>query len=107
MTGTWTVYGFTGLLIFVPVTVCATITYVTGNEDYLPPRCGDRVNANRSNQTFSQCKYDVDCIPNAFCRNQQICSCKDNYIEFRNNNNYKCLRDIATLFFYVHIARAQ
>ncbi|KYN05265.1 hypothetical protein ALC62_03788 [Cyphomyrmex costatus] len=91
MTRTWTVCGFTGFLVLVPVTVCVTITYVNDNED--PSlRCNDRSNANRSNKTFSQCKYDVDCIPNAFCRNQQTCSCKDNYIEFRINNNYKCLR---------------
>ncbi|XP_012533583.1 prion-like-(Q/N-rich) domain-bearing protein 25 isoform X2 [Monomorium pharaonis] len=92
MTRTWTVCGFTGLLVLVPVTVCATITYVNnGNEDPAL-RCVDRSSASRSNKTFSQCKYDVDCIPNAFCRNQQTCSCKDDYIEFRSNNNYKCLR---------------
>lgn len=84
MTRTRAVCGFTGLLVFVPVTVCATITYV--NQD-TAPRCGER-----SNKTFSQCQYDVDCIPNAYCQNQQTCSCKDNHIPFRNHSIYKCLR---------------
>ncbi|KAM0730640.1 hypothetical protein ACS0PU_002969 [Formica fusca] len=91
MTKTWTVSGFTGLLVLVPVTVCATITYVNSNED--PSRCNDRSNNNRSsNKTFSLCKYDDDCIANAFCKNQQTCLCKENHIEFRTNNNYRCLR---------------
>ena len=56
-------------------------------------------------ETFSQCKYDVDCIPNAFCRNQQTCSCKDDHIEFRINNNYKCLRGTYSTYF-IHFSSA-
>ncbi|XP_011142155.1 prion-like-(Q/N-rich) domain-bearing protein 25 [Harpegnathos saltator] len=83
MTKTWTVSGIPGLLVLVPVTVCATITYV--NQD--SSRCNDR-----SNKTFAQCQYDVDCIANAYCRNQQTCSCKENHIPFERDNVYKCLR---------------
>lgn len=41
MTKTWTVSGIPGLLVLVPVTVCATITYV--NQD--SSRCNDRSNS--------------------------------------------------------------
>lgn len=57
MTKTWTVSGFTGLLVLVPVTVCVTITYVNSNED--PSRCNDRSNNNRSSNSKQnlQMKY--------------------------------------------------
>ncbi|XP_032675290.1 prion-like-(Q/N-rich) domain-bearing protein 25 [Odontomachus brunneus] len=83
MTKTWTVSGIPGLLVLVPVTVCATITYV--NQD--SSRCNDR-----SNKSFAQCQYDVDCIANAYCRNQQTCWCKENHVPFKSDNIYKCLR---------------
>lgn len=41
MTKTWTVSGIPGLLVLVPVTVCATITYV--NQD--SSRCNERSNS--------------------------------------------------------------
>ncbi|XP_020281971.1 prion-like-(Q/N-rich) domain-bearing protein 25 isoform X2 [Pseudomyrmex gracilis] len=49
-----------------------------------------------NNESYAECKYDDDCIANAYCRNQTTCSCKDNYIEYRINNSSKnttmCLR---------------
>ncbi|KAH0956213.1 hypothetical protein HN011_003427 [Eciton burchellii] len=93
MTKTWTVYGFTGLLVLVPVTVCATISYTSNSNHGEPSRCNDRGTSSRSNRSFSLCHYDVDCIANAYCQNQQTCSCKENYIAFiADNDSYKCLR---------------
>jgi hypothetical protein len=49
MTKTWTVYGFTGLLVLVPVTVCATISYTSNSNHGEPSRCNDRSTSSRSN----------------------------------------------------------
>jgi len=49
MTKTWTVYGFTGLLVLVPVTVCATISYASNSNHEELSRCNDRGTSNRSN----------------------------------------------------------
>lgn len=57
MTKTWTVSGFTGLLVLVPVTVCATITYVNSNED--PSRCNDRSNNNHSSNSKQFYKWSI------------------------------------------------
>ncbi|EFN65464.1 hypothetical protein EAG_15271 [Camponotus floridanus] len=80
MTKTWTVSGFTGLLVLVPVTVCATITYVNSNED--PSRCNDRNNNNRSSNMATHigdpCEEDIQCeftfTPQSECR-EGTCQC--------------------------------
>nr|XP_003703658.2 PREDICTED: prion-like-(Q/N-rich) domain-bearing protein 25 isoform X1 [Megachile rotundata]XP_012141328.1 PREDICTED: prion-like-(Q/N-rich) domain-bearing protein 25 isoform X1 [Megachile rotundata]XP_012141329.1 PREDICTED: prion-like-(Q/N-rich) domain-bearing protein 25 isoform X1 [Megachile rotundata]XP_012141330.1 PREDICTED: prion-like-(Q/N-rich) domain-bearing protein 25 isoform X1 [Megachile rotundata]XP_012141331.1 PREDICTED: prion-like-(Q/N-rich) domain-bearing protein 25 isoform X1 [M len=82
-----TVVGFSRLLVLVPVTVCATI-YVND-----PPsswfRCSDRT---PPPQTLAKCRYDDDCMRNAYCWNQQACLCKEDYIVFRNRTHVECLK---------------
>ncbi|KAG7190127.1 hypothetical protein KM043_006260 [Ampulex compressa] len=85
MTTTRTVYGFSRLLVLVPVTVCATISYL--NED--SRRCNDR---SPPPQTLARCKYDADCMSNAYCWNQEACLCKENYIVYRNRTHVQCLK---------------
>ncbi|XP_014603813.1 PREDICTED: prion-like-(Q/N-rich) domain-bearing protein 25 isoform X1 [Polistes canadensis] len=43
-------------------------------------------------QTLATCRYDLDCMENAFCWNQKACYCKDGYVVYRNNSNYHCLK---------------
>lgn len=86
MTSTRTVAGFSRLLVLVPVTVCATISYV--NED--PPRCNDR--RTPPPQTLAKCRYDDDCMKNAYCWNQEACLCKDDYIVYKNRTHVQCLK---------------
>ncbi|KAI4482300.1 hypothetical protein M0804_008851 [Polistes exclamans] len=45
-------------------------------------------------QTLATCRYDLDCMENAFCWNQKACYCKDGYVVYRNNSNYHCLKDL-------------
>lgn len=62
MTKTWTVSGIMGLLVLVPVTVCATITYVSHSGDS-SSRCDDRSNSNRSNSKQTEFKSIINsCI---------------------------------------------
>ncbi|XP_066595564.1 prion-like-(Q/N-rich) domain-bearing protein 25 isoform X2 [Prorops nasuta] len=83
MTTTWTVPGIQGLLVLVPVTVCATISYFD-----LPP-CNDR---KTPHQTLGPCQYDSDCMENAYCWGQQGCKCKREYVVYRNRTNFQCLK---------------
>lgn len=85
MTTTRTVAGLSRLLVLVPVTVCATISYV--HED--PPRCNDR---RPPPQTLAKCRYDDDCMNNAYCWNQEACLCKDDYIVYKNRTHTQCLK---------------
>ncbi|XP_014603814.1 PREDICTED: prion-like-(Q/N-rich) domain-bearing protein 25 isoform X2 [Polistes canadensis] len=80
------VIGFTRrFLVLVAVTVCASISLPL--EDY--PKCNDR---RSPPQTLATCRYDLDCMENAFCWNQKACYCKDGYVVYRNNSNYHCLK---------------
>ncbi|XP_012223138.1 prion-like-(Q/N-rich) domain-bearing protein 25 isoform X2 [Linepithema humile] len=71
--------------VLLPIILCFVIRSAVADAHGQSKRLSRR-------QTFSTCKYDVDCIENAYCRNQQTCSCKENHIEYRSNNNYRCLR---------------
>ncbi|XP_076644617.1 uncharacterized protein LOC143354425 isoform X2 [Halictus rubicundus] len=85
MTPTRTVVGLSRLLVLVPVTVCATISYVSQE----PPRCQDRT---PPPQTLAKCQYDDDCMKNAYCWNQEACLCKDGYIVHKNRTHTMCLQ---------------
>ncbi|XP_031845730.1 uncharacterized protein LOC116432674 isoform X1 [Nomia melanderi] len=85
MTPTRTVAGLSRLLFLVPVTVCATISY--GNQE--PPRCQDRT---PPPQTLAKCRYDDDCMRNAYCWNQEACLCKEDYIVYKNRTHVECLK---------------
>ncbi|XP_012344223.1 uncharacterized protein DDB_G0272530 isoform X3 [Apis florea] len=43
-------------------------------------------------QTLAKCKYDVDCMKNAYCWNQEACLCKENYIVYKNRTHVECLK---------------
>ncbi|CAL7939272.1 unnamed protein product [Xylocopa violacea] len=87
MTPSRTVIGFSRLLVLVPVTVvCVSISYV---DERSSPRCSDRT---LPPQTLAKCKYDDDCVPNAYCWNQEACLCKDRYVVFRNRTHVECLK---------------
>ncbi|XP_043794616.1 prion-like-(Q/N-rich) domain-bearing protein 25 isoform X1 [Apis laboriosa] len=85
MTTTRTVVGISRILVLVPVTVCATISYVTEQ----PPRCSNRT---PPLQTLAKCQYDADCMKNAYCWNQEACLCKENYIVYKNRTHVECLK---------------
>ncbi|XP_035727485.1 prion-like-(Q/N-rich) domain-bearing protein 25 isoform X1 [Vespa mandarinia] len=79
------VIGLSRILVLVPVTVCATISLPL--EDY--SRCNDR---RSPPQTLATCRYDLDCMENAYCWNQEACYCKDGYVVYRNHSNFHCLK---------------
>ncbi|KAF7383047.1 hypothetical protein HZH68_014896 [Vespula germanica] len=79
------VIGLSRILVLVPVTVCATISLPS--EDY--PRCNDR---RSPPQTLAACRYDSDCMENAYCWNQEACYCKDGYVVYRNRSDFHCLK---------------
>ncbi|KAL2713463.1 prion-like-(Q/N-rich) domain-bearing protein 25 isoform X2, partial [Vespula squamosa] len=79
------VIGLSRILVLVPVTVCATISLPL--EDY--PRCNDR---RSPPQTLAACRYDSDCMENAYCWNQEACYCKDGYVVYRNRSDFHCLK---------------
>nr|XP_050866035.1 uncharacterized protein LOC127071143 [Vespula vulgaris] len=79
------VIGLSRILVLVPVTVCATISLPS--EDY--PRCNDR---RSPPQTLAACRYDLDCMENAYCWNQEACYCKDGYVVYRNRSDFHCLK---------------
>ncbi|XP_068984751.1 uncharacterized protein DDB_G0272530-like isoform X1 [Bombus flavifrons] len=85
MTPIGTVVGISRLLVLVPVTVCATISYV--NQQL--PRCSDRT---PPPQTLAKCRYDEDCMKNAYCWNQEACLCKDGFIAYKNRTHLECLK---------------
>ncbi|XP_029041257.1 rh5-interacting protein-like isoform X1 [Osmia bicornis bicornis] len=94
MTRSRTVVGFSRLLVLVPVTVCATISYLNDQPSYPSSasswlRCSDRT---PPLQTLAKCRYDDDCMQNAYCWNQEACLCKDNYIVYRNRRQVECLK---------------
>lgn len=43
-------------------------------------------------QTLAKCRYDDDCMKNAYCWNQQACLCKEDYIVYRNRTHVECLK---------------
>ncbi|XP_076761543.1 uncharacterized protein LOC143429700 isoform X2 [Xylocopa sonorina] len=43
-------------------------------------------------QTLAKCQYDDDCVPNAYCWNQEACLCKDRYVVYKNRTHVECLR---------------
>ncbi|XP_017752295.1 PREDICTED: prion-like-(Q/N-rich) domain-bearing protein 25 isoform X2 [Eufriesea mexicana] len=43
-------------------------------------------------QTLAKCRYDVDCMNNAYCWNQEACLCKDEYIVYKNRTHVECLK---------------
>ncbi|XP_017892878.1 prion-like-(Q/N-rich) domain-bearing protein 25 isoform X2 [Ceratina calcarata] len=78
-----TVPGLSRLLVLVPVTVCVSISYVDDhrcNYRTLPP------------QTLAKCRYDDECMNNAYCWNQEACLCKDGYIVHKNGTSVECLK---------------
>ncbi|XP_017793626.1 PREDICTED: prion-like-(Q/N-rich) domain-bearing protein 25 isoform X1 [Habropoda laboriosa] len=94
MTPTRTVVRFSRLLVLVPVTVCATISYLNEQQSPPLPRCRDRT---PPPQTLAKCRYDVDCMQNAYCWNQEACLCKDDYIVYRNRTHVECLKVANTI----------
>nr|XP_033329345.1 uncharacterized protein DDB_G0272420-like isoform X1 [Megalopta genalis] len=43
-------------------------------------------------QTLAKCRYDDDCMKNAYCWNQEACLCKDDYIVHKNGTDTVCLK---------------
>ncbi|KAK2581568.1 hypothetical protein KPH14_002078 [Odynerus spinipes] len=43
-------------------------------------------------QTLAQCRYDSDCMENAYCWSQKACYCKEDYVVYRNRSNVFCLK---------------
>lgn len=45
-------------------------------------------------ETLAACRYDLDCMENAYCWNQEACYCKDGYVVYRNRSDFHCLKGI-------------
>ncbi|XP_076231010.1 uncharacterized protein LOC143177106 isoform X2 [Calliopsis andreniformis] len=43
-------------------------------------------------QTLAKCRYDDDCMKNAYCWNQEACLCKEDYIVYKNSTHVECLK---------------
>lgn len=43
------------------------------------------------------CKYDSDCIANAYCKEQKYCQCKDEFIIYVNGTSLSCLEEASRL----------
>ncbi|XP_034948962.1 prion-like-(Q/N-rich) domain-bearing protein 25 [Chelonus insularis] len=48
-------------------------------------------------QTMKSCTYDVDCIENAYCFNQETCMCMDGYVVNKNRTHMQCLKIVTNL----------
>ncbi|XP_015435971.1 PREDICTED: prion-like-(Q/N-rich) domain-bearing protein 25 isoform X2 [Dufourea novaeangliae] len=48
-------------------------------------------------QTLAKCRYDDDCMKNAYCWNQEACLCKDDYIVYKNRTHVECLKVAAAI----------
>ncbi|XP_076181864.1 uncharacterized protein LOC143153998 isoform X2 [Ptiloglossa arizonensis] len=42
--------------------------------------------------TLGKCQYDIDCIRNAYCWQQEACLCKEDYIVYKNRTHVSCLK---------------
>lgn len=43
------------------------------------------------------CNYDSDCIANAYCKEQQYCQCKKDFIIYDNETGFSCLEEASRL----------
>ncbi|XP_050596118.1 rh5-interacting protein-like isoform X2 [Bombus affinis] len=43
-------------------------------------------------QTLAKCRYDEDCMKNAYCWDQEACLCKDGFIVNKNRTHLECLK---------------
>lgn len=49
-------------------------------------------------ETLAKCRYDEDCMKNAYCWDQEACLCKDGFIVNKNRTHLECLK--GTIFKY-------
>ncbi|XP_044010517.1 prion-like-(Q/N-rich) domain-bearing protein 25 isoform X1 [Aphidius gifuensis] len=51
--------------------------------------CDDRKSHSK---TLATCKYDTDCVENAYCWNRETCLCKDGFLVNKNRTHLQCLK---------------